>query len=162
MPTGRTKAQRVAGRTKKSEAKQTLRNKKRDVRLKKKEIKGEKQVIAGNLLNKPGLAARGQAKKEKAFSKLEAGPKRTVKVEQSGEKAKKTVTRKREGITTTKSTTFNTKTGRKTNVDVKKSGSRPAPTTKTDKVKRTKSSTVTGKTKVQSALAKLKSLTKKK
>jgi len=161
MPTGRTKAQRVAGRTKKSEATQNLRNKKRAVRLKKKEAKGKRQVRAGEILNKPGLSARGQAKIDKSKAAVKAGPKRTVKVEQSGEKAKKTVTTKRKGITKTKTTTFNTKTGRKTNVDVKKSGSRPAPRKKADKVKRTKENTVKGKTKVQSALAKLKSLTKK-
>jgi hypothetical protein len=164
MPTGRTKAQRVSGRLKKQEAKQELRNKKRTVRLKKKGIKGKKQVTAGKLLNKPGLAARGQAKKEKAFSKLEAGPNRTVKVTKNKKDgtSTKTVTRKRKGVTTTKATKFNTKTGRKTNVDVKKTGSRPTPKPKGAKVKRTKESTVTGKTKVQSALAKLKSLTKKK
>ncbi len=162
MPTGRTKAQRVAGRTKKSEAKQTLRNKKRAVRLKKKEAKGKRQVAAGKILNKPGLSARGQAKIDKSKAAVKAGPKRTVKVEQSGLKAKKTVTTKRKGITKTKTTTFNTKTGRKTNVDVKKTGSRPAPKTKGAKVKRTKENNVTGKTKVQTALSKLKALTKKK
>ena len=160
MPTGRTKAQRVSGRLKKQEAKQALRNKKRDVRLKKKGIKGKKQVAAGKILNKPGLSARGQAKKEKAFSKLEAGPKRTVKVTKKDGTSTKTVTRKRKGVTTTKSTKFNTKTGRKTNVDVKKSGSRPAPRTKADKVKRTKENNVKGKTRVQTALSKLKVLTK--
>lgn len=160
MPTGRTKSQRVSTRLDKQEARQNLRNKKREMRLKKKGIKGKKQVAAGKLLNKPGLTARGEAKKQKAFTKLEAGPKRTVKVSKKDGTTTKTVTRKNKGVTTTKKVGFNTKTGRKKTVDVKKTGSRPTPRTKADKVKRTKSSSVTGKTKVQSALSKLKDLTK--
>lgn len=160
MPTGRTKAQRVSTRLQKQEARQNLRNKKRATRLKKKEIKGKKQVAAGKLLNKPGLTARGQAKIDKSKAAVKAGPKRTVKVTKKDGTTTKTVTRKNKGVTTTKDVAFNTKTGRKKTVDVKKTGSRPAPKAKTDRVKRTRSNEVTGKTKVQSALSKLKNLRK--
>lgn len=161
MPTGRTKAQRVSTRLEKQEAKQNLRNKKREMRLKKKRIKGKKQVAAGKILNKPGLTARGQAKIDKSKAAVKAGPKRTVKVSKTKDgKTVKNVTRKNKGVTTTKNVTFNTKTGRKKRVDVVKTGSRPAPKAKTGRVKRTRSNDVTGKTKVQSALSKLKNLAK--
>jgi hypothetical protein len=159
MPTGRTKSQRVSTRLDKQEARQNLRNKKRATRLKKKEIKGKKQV-AGKILNKPGLTARGQAKIDKSKAAVKAGPKRTVKVSKKDGTTTKTVTRKNKGVTTTKKVGFNTKTGRKKTVNVAKTGSRPAPKAKTDRVKRTRSNDVTGKTKVQSALSKLKDLTK--